>query len=68
MDGGAGRPAEPEAGDDEEGAGDAGEGEATHFFVLGPGFGGGAGAAEDQVPGEVEGGGDDGADADGEEG
>ena len=68
MDRGARRPAEPEGGENEEGAGEAGEGEAAHFFAAGPGFVGGLRAPQDEVPEEVEGGGEDGADADGEEG
>lgn len=68
MDVGTGGPAEPEGGNDEEGPRDAGEGEAAHFLVRGPGLVGGAGAEQDRVPGEVEGGGEEGADADGEEG
>lgn len=62
------RPGEPEGGEDEERACDAGEREPQHLLVAGPGFVKLLGAGEVPVPGQVEAGGEQGADADGEEG
>lgn len=65
---GARGPAEPEARGDEERPRDAGEREAHHFLVAAPRRAGLLRARQVPVPGQVDGGGDEGADADGEEG
>lgn len=62
------RPAEPEAGYHEKRTRDAGEWQAAHFFVGGPGALEPVGAQQDGVPGEVHAGGDEGAETDGQEG
>ena len=63
-----GGPAEPEAREHEEGPCDAGEREAHHFLIAGPGLVESLCPRKVPVPAEVEAGGDEGADADGEEG
>lgn len=65
---GARGPAEPEARDDEERTGDAGERETPHFFVARPRFVGALSAQKNGVPRKIHECGDEGADADGQEG
>jgi hypothetical protein len=61
-------PAKPETRNDEEWSSYACQRQAHHFFVARPGLVGALGAGQIPVPCQVEAGGNQGADADGEEG
>ena len=62
------RPAQPERADNEERAGNTSKGEPPHLFVARPRAIEALGAGQIPIPRQVDASGDEGADADGEEG